>query len=187
MTHNFTTARPYARAIFETARDTDQLQPWLLVIQGLAAVTEVLVAEQWVGNPRVSNEQLVSICEEVLQSLCSKEIESIQQPLHHLIQLLVQQKRLPVIQDMAVIYQQLLREYKAVTAVDVISAFALSAAQCKLIQSALQKRFDQAVTINYQVDADLIGGTQIRAGNWVMDGSVRGSLDRLADRLERTL
>jgi F-type H+-transporting ATPase subunit delta len=54
--------------------------------------------------------------------------------------------------------------------------------QAKLV-AALEKRFDRKVRVQSQVDAALIGGAVVRAGDLTIDGSVRARLARLAQDL----
>ncbi|MCH9643852.1 MAG: F0F1 ATP synthase subunit delta [Gammaproteobacteria bacterium] len=187
MANNFTAARPYARAIFADACESQQLQPWLAVLQGMVVITEVLSAQHLIDNPGITDTQLESLCFEVAQEAMSEQVALIGQHLQNLIQLLVREKRLAITGDIAILYQQLLREHEDIIEIDVTSAFKLTDAQRETISTALKKRFAQAVKVDYKEDQALIGGAIIRAGNWVMDGSVKGSLNRLADSLEGTL
>jgi F-type H+-transporting ATPase subunit delta len=67
--------------------------------------------------------------------------------------------------------------------VEVTSAYELSADQSKALRAALQKKFNKDITIESSVDASLVGGAIIRAGDIVIDGSVKGRLAKLVDTL----
>ena len=69
--------------------------------------------------------------------------------------------------------------------VEVRSAQPLSDAQAETLKSALQRRFDKEVTLSSTVDGDLLGGAVVRAGDMVIDGSVRGRLAKLAETMAR--
>ena len=59
------------------------------------------------------------------------------------------------------------------------SAATLADAELETIRAALRKRFGREVEVESAVDAALIGGAVIDAGDVVIDGSLRGKLDRL--------
>jgi F-type H+-transporting ATPase subunit delta len=67
--------------------------------------------------------------------------------------------------------------------VEVTSAYELSADQSEALRAALQKKFNKDITIESSVDASLVGGAIIRAGDIVIDGSVKGRLAKLVDTL----
>jgi F-type H+-transporting ATPase subunit delta len=70
--------------------------------------------------------------------------------------------------------------------VEVVSAFPLSDAEAERLRAALGSRFAKEVQLTSRVDKSLIGGAVIRAGDMVIDGSVRGKLDKLSETIQRT-
>ena len=62
----------------------------------------------------------------------------------------------------------------------VVSAVALSDAQKQRLASSLKTRLKRDVRLHCEVDASLIGGAIVRAGDFVIDGSLKARLDRLA-------
>nr|VUD33309.1 F0F1 ATP synthase subunit delta [Raoultella sp. NCTC 9187] len=73
---------------------------------------------------------------------------------------------------------------EATAEVDVISATQLSEEQLAKIADAMEKRLSRKVKLNCKIDKSVLAGVIIRAGDMVIDGSVRGRLDRLADVLQ---
>ena len=67
--------------------------------------------------------------------------------------------------------------------VEVISAYELTGAQSDALKSSLNAKFNKDITIETRVDASLIGGAVVRAGDIVIDGSIRGKLAKLAETL----
>jgi F-type H+-transporting ATPase subunit delta len=67
--------------------------------------------------------------------------------------------------------------------VTVTSATALSGAQQKEISAALQTRLGRTVNLETEIDETLIGGAVIKAGDVVIDGSLRARLDSLTNAL----
>jgi F-type H+-transporting ATPase subunit delta len=68
--------------------------------------------------------------------------------------------------------------------VDVVSAYALSESVQKTLAESLKKRLQREVNLNTSVDRSLIGGLVIHAGDMVIDGSVRGRLNKLAETIK---
>jgi len=81
-------------------------------------------------------------------------------------------------------YLALKAEYDKETTVDVVSATVLSPAQQDKLIAALSQRLARKVKLNCSVDPTVVGGMLIKAGDLVIDGSVRGKLDRLATALQ---
>ena len=67
---------------------------------------------------------------------------------------------------------------------EVETAFELSNEQLQTLADALSKRLDRTVNLQQAVNPALIGGVLIRAGDVVVDGSVRGKLSQLAESLK---
>ena len=67
--------------------------------------------------------------------------------------------------------------------VEVCSALPLTDAQTEELKAVLKSRFNKEVHLSSKVEAGLIGGAVIRAGDKVIDGSMRGRLDGLGEAL----
>ena len=83
-------------------------------------------------------------------------------------------------------FEQLKAQEERILEVEVISAFAVSESEELNLKQALERKFEKEVILASRVDSALIGGAIIRAGDTVIDGSVRGKLDKLAESLLRT-
>jgi F-type H+-transporting ATPase subunit delta len=86
---------------------------------------------------------------------------------------------------------EIVQQYEALRAVvensidvDVVSAVTLDAGQAEKLSAALSQRFKRQVRLRTSVDASLLGGAVIRAGDLVIDGSLKGRLERLGTELE---
>jgi F-type H+-transporting ATPase subunit delta len=74
--------------------------------------------------------------------------------------------------------------YEKEITVEVTSATALTTAQQDKLIAALSQRLARKVKLNCSVNPEVVGGMLIKAGDMVIDGSVRGKLDRLATALQ---
>ena len=88
---------------------------------------------------------------------------------------------LPTVQE---IFEAVKAEANRTVEVEVQSAFELSAEQLQTLAAALSKRLDRTVEPKATVNPALIGGLHIRAGDLVIDGSIRGRLNKLAEALK---
>jgi F-type H+-transporting ATPase subunit delta len=97
--------------------------------------------------------------------------------------LLAEAQRLPLLPEIAGLYDQLRAEAESVVKANVTSATQLSDAEVASLKVALKQRFGREVEITTAVDASLIGGAVIDAGDVVIDGSLKGKLSRLQSAL----
>lgn len=171
-----TLARPYAKAAFEVALSSDSLATWSTMLSVLGSVVIVDNVSRYVNSPSLSADQQA----QALIDLCGEELNTEGQ---NLVKILAENKRLPVIPEIARLFEQLKAAQERSIDVEVISAFALTDSAEKALAENLKKRLQREVRINSRVDKDLIGGLVVRAGDLVIDGSVRGKLRKLAEAM----
>jgi F-type H+-transporting ATPase subunit delta len=171
-----TIARPYAKAAFEYARDAKALARWS---QGLKAAAEV-VADPRVGpltkSPQWSAADLVSLITDV----AGDELDA---GLQNFVRVLAENRRLLLLPEIAAHYEMLRSAVENTIDVEVVSAVPLDAAQAEKLERALSTRLKRRVRMQNAVDPTLLGGAVVRAGDLVIDGSLKGRLQRLATEL----
>ena len=174
---DFTTAaRPYAKAAFELARDADGYTMWSEQLALIAAVANDSAMCAALEVPGLSNNRRA----DMIASVCGEHITLSGR---NFLQTLADNGRLLLLVDIAALYEVYRAEAEGVVEASVLSAQALNDTQRANIITALSARLGVRVTLNCEVDAALIGGAVVRAGDLVIDGSVRGRLDRLAQQL----
>jgi len=104
----------------------------------------------------------------------------LQEEQRNFLALLAHNGRLPLLPAIAVQYEALRAEAERVADVQVSSAQALSAEQAATLKSALERRLGRAVRLHESVDATLLGGAVVQFGDFVVDGSLRRRVERLA-------
>ncbi|KTD24097.1 MULTISPECIES: F0F1 ATP synthase subunit delta [Legionella] len=179
MSNTITIARPYAKAIFEHALVTKKLSQWSEILQRLAVAALDEQAKHFITNPTATVEQQVDLLMTLFAGDGSEEISSVK----NLIVLLAQNKRIMLLPDIKAIFEVLRAEQEKTLKVDVISFSELSSAQQERLISALSNRLQRQVTLNLTLDKSLLGGAVIHAGDLVIDGSVRGRLNKLSSDL----
>lgn len=176
MAERVTLARPYARAAFEVALAAGQLDAWQKMLSLAGAVVSNDKVRAALANPANTAEQNAQLLLGVLEG----DVDS---PVQNLIHALAANKRLALLSDIAQQFAELKAEHEKTISVDVISAFELDAAAAERLQAALAKKLARSVTLSTSVDKTLLGGVVIKAGDTVIDHSVRGRLQKLADAL----
>lgn len=177
MTGNLTTlARPYARAAFETALDHNALAAWEGMLNSAAAMVQQDAVVRLLNSPDMTSKQLATLFCDVLARVLNPEMT-------HFIQLLAENKRLPILPDIAALFTALRMRHDEAIQVQLISAAAIDEALQQQFIKSLTKRLQKKVMLACEVDASLLGGAIIKASDWVFDGSIRGKLNRLLESL----
>ncbi len=171
-----TIARPYAQAAFEVAQESKALESWSQALGFVAAVVADPQMRALVGNPKLTPAQLA----DVLFAICGDRLDKTQ---GNFIRLLIENRRLALLPEIAARFDALRAEAEKVVNVQLVSAVEVDKATQKKIANALKKRLGQSVNLSTAIDERIIGGAIIRAGDFVIDGSVAGQLDRLASEL----
>ena len=173
MSQALTLARPYARAAHAAARDEGRLDAWS---QALGFAAQVAADPRVAGlllNPELGREQAVAL-------LAPQGAEA---SFTRFLGLLADAGRLPLLAEVAGLFEQLRAEEQKLVRATVTSATALSADEVEKLRAALKRRFGREVELETAVDASLIGGAVIDAGDVVIDGSLKGKLARLQTAL----
>ena len=173
-----TMARPYARAAFEAARDDgdDGLDRWSRMLAVLAAaVAEDSVADAIISPARTAEGKAAMLIDLLGDELNEKG--------RNLVRLLAENKRLELAGEIAAQYEELKDEFLRTLEVEVVSAREISDADLAALSEKLAARFGTTIALTSRIDPSLLGGAVIRAGDTVIDGSIRGRLDRMADSL----
>jgi F-type H+-transporting ATPase subunit delta len=171
-----TLARPYAEAVFKTAIENKSVPKWSDMLEFLSVVMQDKEMTKVVINPKVNHEQLTQLLLDICQDQLSKEGVNF-------LKLLVQNDRLILAPQISELYESFKAEHEGYVDVEVISAYALSKDEQKKFATMLEKKLDKKVHITSSIDKTLIGGFLAKAGDKVIDGSIRGQLQQLAKKL----
>jgi len=176
MSEFVTVARPYAKAAFDFAVEHQSVESWQHMLAFAAEVAENEQMTELLSGalaPETLSESFIAICGEQLDANGQ-----------NLIKVMAENGRLKVLPDVLKQFVQLRAAQEATVEVEVTSASTLSDAQLSKISAAMEKRLSRKVKLNCKIDKSVMAGVVIRAGDTVIDGSVRGRLDRLADVLQ---
>ena len=171
-----TIARPYAKAAFVFAKEQGALDKWEKMLGLAAAVAGDASMRAYLDQPELDDAAKVSAFAEV----CGDELD---ESGRNFIAQLAHNKRLPLLPVILELFHARLAAEQQFTDVELVSAFEMDDAVAEKLVAALKKRLGTDVNVTTSVDQSLIGGVLVRAGDTVIDGSVRGRLNRLAEQL----
>ncbi len=183
MADNNTIARPYAQALFELANDAGDLGPWSdsLDIAGQLLGDRALV--EYLGNPEFNDEQRLEFLTGLFANAKATLLAGKDKKGTNFLKLLIDNGRVGVLPEITTHFEASKAQVENIVDATVTSATKLSRKQTDDIAKALKKRLGRDVNIETEIDENLIGGAVIRAGDVVIDGSLRARLDSLSNAL----
>ena len=173
-----TLARPYARAVFETARDKSSQPKWSEALTLMSLIVNDPTMNDVLDNPKMTKDQKG----ELFASVCGDNIDDAAK---NLIALLAENERLSTLPEIAEQYEVLRSADEGVVDAEVTSAMPLDSDQESALKESLKKKLGSEITLTTKVDESLIGGVVIRAGDMVIDGSIQSQLASLSNALNR--
>ena len=171
-----TTSRPYAKAVFELADADKSYEQWSNTLQFLSAVASDPLVQPLFTTPDLRSEGRG----EAFLALCEGNIDD---KASNFVRILAENDRLVLLPTINELYQVLSDEAQNVVDAKVSSAFEVSAEQQESIKQALSQKIGKTVKMTCEIDESLIGGVVIRAGDLVIDGSIKNRLSQLAGEL----
>jgi len=171
-----TLARPYAKAAFEHAVEAKDLQGWSDSLTLAASVAQQPAMLKLLSSPSVTAAKQA----EAVNDTCGDELTAACQ---NFVSILSENRRLQLLPQISQQFESMKANLEKAVDVDVIAASELDANQQKNLSDALSAKLERKVNIQVSLDKSLIGGAIIRAGDTVIDGSIRGRLTKLAESL----
>ncbi len=187
MADNNTIARPYAQAIFEVAQESNALAEFAESFEAARALLGDEQVVAFLARPSLDDDQRL----EFLQGLFGQAVgtgSAFAGGSDHgtnFFKLLLENRRVAVLPEIADQFDALKAKIENKVDVVVTSASEISAAQQDVIAKALRERLGRDVSIETKIDENLIGGAVIKAGDVVIDGSLRSRLEGLANALAK--
>lgn len=171
-----TIARPYAKAAFEFAVESKAIDSWL---HQLTFAAEVAKDESIKGY--LSSGASAEQAQTLFLNVCGEQVNSEGQ---NFIKVMAKNERLLVLPQVLEQFIALKADFDQEISVDVTSAVEVTAEQKTTLSAALEKRLARKVKLNCFVDVSIVSGLVITAGDMVIDGSIKGKLNRLATTLQ---
>ena len=178
MADRATIARPYARAAFAHAQATKDLAAWSKLLGAAAIGAQDTRVARLIGNPHVTGDELVDLLGGLSKQAAGESGKNF-------LRALAENRRLALLPEIAAQFEKLRADVEGVVDVEVIAAREIAAPQRKRLEAALAKRLGREVRMHTRIDGSLIGGAIVRAGDLVIDGSLKGRLERLGSALQK--
>ncbi len=176
MARTRTAARRYAEAVFQLADRDNALDRWLEDLRTAAELVDRPDVGRIVNSPMVPLADRQALLEQTLGSRISPKALN-------LVGLLAGRGNLEMLGPIATEYQRLLNQRRNVVTAVVTSAMPMTSEEDKAVRAKVAGMTGTTVDMEMRVDPELIGGMTVRIGDRLIDGSVRGRLERLREQL----
>ena len=176
MAEAITVARPYADAAFLYASEKNALKDWSDMLSLLAAIADDATMQALIDSPKMTETQLADLFIQVAG-------DRINDAAANYVRVLAENGRLGLLIEIAALYEIQRRAAEGRIQAELVTAFPASESQQAEVIAGLRRRLDRDIELSCSTDAGLIGGAIIRAGDLVIDGSLRGKLERLGATL----
>jgi F-type H+-transporting ATPase subunit delta len=171
-----TLARPYAKAAFEYAVEAKDLQGWSDSLSLAASVAQQSAVEKLLSSPSATAVKQAK----AVSDICGDQLATASQ---NFISILSENRRLQLLPQISQQFEIMKANLEKAVDVDVVAAADLDATQQETLSDALSAKLERKVNLQVSLDKSLLGGAVIRAGDTVIDGSIRGRLTKLAESL----
>jgi F-type H+-transporting ATPase subunit delta len=158
-------------AKLDTAAIDTQLSDFLATWEGSQELREFF------ENPAIPAVQKVEILDKLNAKL------KLQKELRNLIAVLISNDRIAQVSDVADAYRRLLQEQIGIRPAEIVTARELDSKEREDLVTELAKLAGSKIQASFTLDKSILGGTVVRIGSTVYDGSVRGRLERLKEAL----
>jgi len=172
-----TLARPYAKAAFAEAQEKNALEAWSDDLSVLAAYAADADMAAILVHPSLTAEQQA----QALLDVCGDKLN---EAAKNLVAVLAENKRLSLLPEVSVLFEELKAQLQNTVDVVVTTAFEMTDAQQTKLAESLKAKLKCEVRMSSEIDESLIGGAIIRAGDLVIDGSLTGKLSKLAEAMK---
>ena len=174
-----TLARPYANAAFDVAKSAGRLDEWSRGLNLLALASENPNLKALIQSPTATTSEKAFKLAELFR-------EDLLDPVRQFVHVLAENKRLSLLAEITAQFEVRRAEEARTLDVEVTTAVPLSDSEQHRFQEILERRFEQHINLTTTVDKTVIGGAHIRAGDTVIDGSLRGRLAKLGEAFARS-
>ena len=172
-------ASRYARALVEVVLE-NKIDADIARLQLRSIVDAVHESDQlrrvW-ESPAVLPEQKRAVLDGI-----AKQIGAVR-PIRNFIAVLIDHRRIPMLDDIARLFEAELDAQLGFVEVEISSARTLTPGEKRDIENRIERMTGKKVRPRYSSNPELLGGVSIRVGSTIYDGSVRGQLEKMRQQL----
>jgi len=167
-----TVARPYAEALFKVADEKGVATDWQNRLQALAAIAGNADFLAFSTHPKARKDDIIRLFESVTKKPLEEEFK-------RFIAVLFENKRLALLPEIALLFQEKVREKEKRLQAIVESAYPLDRRLLDKIASWLKKKYARTLEIESRVNPELIGGIVVHVGDEMIDLSIKNSVEQI--------
>ena len=169
-------ARPYAKALFESAIESNSTDEMAVELKTMAAAAMTEGIINTIENPTLSRKEIVEILVNLFE-------ESVSDTAKKLIEILAENKRLNLLEPIYSIYQDLLEKHKEQKSIEVFVAVEPGHEAKESIEQKLKSTYGKDANIYFSKDPTMMGGLSIKIGDETLDLSIKGKINKLVNQL----
>ena len=169
-------ARPYAKALFESAIESNSIDEMAVELKTMAAAAMTEGIINTIENPTLSRKEIVEILVNLFE-------ESVSDTAKKLIEILAENKRLNLLEPIYSIYQDLLEKHKEQKSIEVFVAVEPGDEAKESIEQKLKSTYGKDANIYFSKDPAMMGGLSIKIGDETLDLSIKGKINKLVNQL----
>jgi F-type H+-transporting ATPase subunit delta len=169
-------ARPYAKALFASAVESNNLDEMADELRTMATASQTDGVKNTIENPALSRKEVVDILTNLFEESSSDASKK-------LIEILAENKRLNLLEPIYSIYQNLLEKHKEQNSIQVFVAVEPGNEAKDSIEKKLRSTYGKDANIYFSKDPKMMGGLSIKIGDETLDLSIRGKVNKLVNQL----
>ena len=169
-------ARPYAKAVFASALDTDSIDEIKEELKTMALVSSTIEVKSLIEDPTLSNNEILNSLKTLLDGSISKTSQS-------LLNVLAENNRFNLLEAIFEIYKEIVAKHKEQKSVEVFVATEPSSDTEEKIKTRLVSTYGEGTNVEFKIDPHIMGGLSIKVGDETLDLSVKGKVKKLINQL----
>ena len=169
-------ARPYAKAVFASALDTESIDEIKEELKTMALVSSTIEVKGMIEDPTLSNNEILNSLKILLEGTISKTSQS-------LLNVLAENNRFNLLEAIFEIYKEIVAKHKEQKSVEVFVATEPSNDTEETIKTRLVSTYGEGTNVEFKIDPHIMGGLSIKVGDETLDLSVKGKVKKLINQL----
>ena len=169
-------ARPYAKAVFASALDTESIDEIKEELKTMALVSSTTEVKSLIEDPTLSNNEILNSLKTLLDGSISKTSQS-------LLNVLAENNRFNLLEAIFEIYKEIVAKHKEQKSVEVFVAIEPSNDTEETIKTRLVSTYGEGTNVEFKIDPNIMGGLSIKVGDETLDLSVKGKVKKLINQL----
>ena len=169
-------ARPYAKAVFASALDTESIDEIKEELKTMAMISSTIEVKGLIEDPTLSNNEILNSLKTLLEGSISKTSQS-------LLNVLAENNRFNLLEAIFEIYKEIVAKHKEQKSVEVFVATEPSSDTKETIKTRLVSTHGEGTNVEFKIDPHIMGGLSIKVGDETLDLSVKGKVKKLINQL----